>query len=241
MNKSLIQKRFAKNLTTYNENAVVQKVMAEKLYSMLDAACYDKILEIGCGTGILTSILSQKLNYKEFTANDLIGNCEDYIKSINPQIEFFPMDIENFVQRVQTKYDLIISNAVFQWIENFETFLSELYGLLEDGGSLLFSTFGENNFQEISSTLGVSLKYNSREYFQTILKDYDYEIIEDEIKLDFPTPKDVLKHIQKTGVNALVETHWTKSNMKNFETSYNFLTKNKPTLTYNPIYVKIKK
>ena len=29
MNKNLIQKRFAKNLNTYNDNAKIQKIMAE--------------------------------------------------------------------------------------------------------------------------------------------------------------------------------------------------------------------
>ena len=32
MNKNLIQKRFAKNLNTYNDNAKIQKIMAENLY-----------------------------------------------------------------------------------------------------------------------------------------------------------------------------------------------------------------
>lgn len=41
MNKNLIQKRFAKNLNTYNDNAKIQKIMAEKLVSLSDRKDYD--------------------------------------------------------------------------------------------------------------------------------------------------------------------------------------------------------
>ena len=64
MNKELIQKRFTKNLKTYNDNAKIQKIMAEKLLSYLDNNYYNNILEIGCGTGLLTSLAVQKLQFK---------------------------------------------------------------------------------------------------------------------------------------------------------------------------------
>lgn len=63
MNKNLIQKRFAKNLNTYNDNAKIQKIMAEKLVSLSDRKDYDSILEIGCGTGLLTEKVLKKLYF----------------------------------------------------------------------------------------------------------------------------------------------------------------------------------
>ena len=50
MNKDLIKKRFAKNLRTYNENAKIQKIMAENLIKYLDKKDFSNILEVGCGT-----------------------------------------------------------------------------------------------------------------------------------------------------------------------------------------------
>ena len=150
INKELIKKRFSKCITTYDENAKIQKRMAEKLFSLVERNDFDKILEIGCGTGLLTKIAIEKLNFRTYTANDIVGDCKDLIKQLSPEIKFIQADIENIIKDSNNKYDLIISNAVFQWIEDIEGFISTLYEKLEPNGVLLFSTFGLENFREIS-------------------------------------------------------------------------------------------
>ena len=141
MNKELIRKRFARNLDSYSDNAKIQKVMAERLFSFLEKKEFSKVLEIGCGTGFLTEIAARKLEFNSYIANDIVNECEDYIKEINPNIQFICDDIENFINESQEKYDLIVSNAAFQWVENFEGFIKQLYEMLNPNGVLLFSTF----------------------------------------------------------------------------------------------------
>ena len=126
MNKDLIRARFAKSLATYNENAKIQKRMAEKLISLLDSNSYSNILEIGCGTGFLTELIDKKIEFKKYTALDIVNQCEDYIKNINPQINFINIDVEEFVSKNTEKYDLIISNASLQWVNNFEEIIKKL-------------------------------------------------------------------------------------------------------------------
>lgn len=239
MNKDLIQKRFAKNLDTYNDNAKIQKKMAERLLSFLDRKDFDDILEIGCGTGFLTQLVNEKFSFKTYTANDIVESCEKYVKEINPKINFIPADIEKAVENSDKKYDLIISNAVFQWVENLESFIKLLVSKLNDGGVLLFSTFGPENFREVNFVLGKTLPYYSANELQEIIKDYK-NIVEQEMHvMAFKTPKDILKHIKSTGVNALEMVSWTKSDMQKFENGYNNFCSGIPTLTYHPIYVKI--
>lgn len=239
MNKDLIQKRFAKNLDTYNDNAKIQKKMAERLLSFLDRKDFDDILEIGCGTGFLTQLVNEKFSFKTYTANDIVESCEKYVKEINPKINFIPADIEKAVENSDKKYDLIISNAVFQWVENLESFIKLLVSKLNDGGILLFSTFGPENFREVNFVLGKTLPYYSANELQEIIKDYK-NIVEQEMHvMAFKTPKDILKHIKSTGVNALEMVSWTKTDMQKFENGYNNFCSGIPTLTYHPIYVKI--
>ena len=239
MNKDLIQKRFAKNLDTYNDNAKIQKKMAERLLSFLDRKDFDDILEIGCGTGFLTQLVNDSFNFNTYTANDIVESCEKYVKKINPKINFIPADIEKAVENSDKKYDLIISNAAFQWVENLESFIKLLVSKLNDGGVLLFSTFGPENLREVNIVLGKTLPYYSANELQEIIKHYK-NIVEQEMHvMAFKTPKDILKHIKSTGVNALEMVSWTKTDMQKFENGYNNFCSGIPTLTYHPIYVKI--
>lgn len=239
MNKDLIQKRFAKNLDTYNDNAKIQKKMAERLLSFLERKDFNDILEIGCGTGFLTQLVNDSFNFNTYTANDIVESCEKYVKEINPKINFIPADIEKAVEKSDKKYDLIISNAAFQWVENLESFIKLLISKLNEGGILLFSTFGPENFREVNFVLGKTLPYYSAKELQEIIKDYK-NIVEQEMHvMAFKTPKDILKHIKSTGVNALEMVSWTKTDMQKFENGYNNFCSGIPTLTYHPIYVRI--
>lgn len=241
MNKDLIKKRFSKCISTYDENAKIQKRMAEKLLSMLKNENYPKVLEIGCGTGLLTKLAIKKLEFKSYVANDIVGDCKDFITSLSPEIKFVQDDIENIIQKSDNKFDLIISNAAFQWIDDIENFINILYNKLEPNGILLFSTFGVENFRELSFALDKNLSYHSSKEYRELLKNFQLEIDEEAHILAFKTPKDVLKHIKLTGVNAIDETKWTKSDMIRFEKGYNNFCSFRPTLTYNPIYIKISK
>lgn len=238
MNKDLIKARFTKSLSTYDENARIQKKMAEKLVSFLSKSSYDSILEIGCGTGFLTELLDNKLEFKNYTALDIVNNCKSYIYKINPQIDFINNDIEEFIKKNSNKYDLIISNASLQWVENFEEIINTLKQHLTINGELIFSTFGRENYREIEIITGTTLNYYSPKELETMFP--NSEITAEIHIMAFETPKDVLKHLQLTGVNAIESKSWTKKDLTKFENAYRNICPNRPTLTYNPIYLKLK-
>lgn len=241
MNKDLIQKRFAKNLDTYNDNAKIQKRMAERLLSFLPKKDFSSILEIGCGTGFLTELINKEFVFDNYTANDIVSECETYVKKINPNINFVADDIEIAIKNSNKTYDLIISNAAFQWVENLKEFIELLMSKLNKDGILLFSTFGQENYREINFVLGKTLPYYSVVDLDEILKNYERRIEQEMHVMAFKTPKDILKHIKATGVNALEIVSWTKSDMQKFENGYNNFCSKTPTLTYHPIYVLLKK
>lgn len=242
INKELVKRRFRKNLENYNKNAKVQKQMSEKLFSFLDKTKeYKNILEIGCGTGLLTEKVSEKLVFENYICVDIVPECEEFIKEINENINFISSDIEEFLSTNNNSYDLIISNASLQWIENFEDFGKKLISRLNPNGILLFSTFGTENLREIFFIQGKTLNYHNLEYLKSIFKKYDIKAEEEIRIMSFKTPKEVLKHLKNTGVNGIEPMSWTKKDLAAFENSYNNFCSNNPTLTYNPIYICVNK
>ena len=234
IDKSLVKKRFSKSLNTYDDNAIVQKQMAEKLVDFLPKKEFNSILEIGCATGLLTKQIKEKLSYKTFCANDIVTESENYVKKIIPQATFIAGDIETI--NLDKKYDLIISNACLQWCNNIEETILKLKNSLNVGGVLAVSVFGKENIQEIN------------EIFEFSPKTVDIEklpkntlVVEETINMFFDTPIEVLKHIKLTGANAVKEMKMTKSLLKDFEEKYyeKFAQKNRVQLTYNPVYLII--
>ena len=149
INKELVHDRFAKNLDNYNENAKIQKRMAERLLTFVKNRSPKKVLEIGCGTGFLTKQINENLKFESYRAIDIVEECKTYIQEISQNIIFTPADIENFLKENNETFDLIISNASLQWVEDFEGVINSLKNRLNPNGELVFSTFGNENFREI--------------------------------------------------------------------------------------------
>ena len=65
INPKLIKKQFEKSFNSYNQNAIVQRLMAEKLVKNLSLikADFNSILELGCGTGILTKEIVKAIKF----------------------------------------------------------------------------------------------------------------------------------------------------------------------------------
>ena len=70
-----------------------------------------RVLEIGCGTGFLTSQICNNLSLESFVAVDIVEECEEYVHKISQDIIFIPADIEAFLKENRETFDLIISNA----------------------------------------------------------------------------------------------------------------------------------
>ena len=234
IDKSLVKKRFSKSLKTYDDNAIVQKQMAEKLVSFLPKKDFKSVLEIGCATGLLTKQIASKISFSSFSANDIVDEAENYVKEIIPTAEFINGDIEEI--KLDKKYDLIISNACLQWCTNIEETILKLKNSLNEGGILVISVFGKDNLKELNEIFDFSVKIVDIDKLpkNTLL-------VEETVNMFFDSPIDVLRHIKLTGANAIMEMKLTKSILKDFEEKYyeKFAQKNRVQLTYNPVYLII--
>lgn len=240
--KSLVRKRFMRSLATYSDHAAIQSQTATRLTDELIELAgtrFDRILEIGCGTGLLTNLLCRRLDYKQIYLNDLVDECRQ-VSELMPGGSFIPGDIEAITD-LPDQLDLIAANAVFQWLHDLPGLFHRLANRLVEGGILAFSTFGPDNLSEIKSLTGTTLQYPTLPDIINML-DGQYEILccyERSVKLEFPDPASVLRHLKLTGVTALNSPRWTKTDLEIFSQNYknNFATSNGVILTWQPIIV----
>lgn len=238
INPKLIKNHFEKSMDKYDKNAVVQQFTAAKLCEELLKIKnnFKSILELGCGTGLLTKELTSKTDYSKYTANDLIPKSKEYIGKIIKNFMF----IGGNAQKIKPNgtFDLIASNAMFQWFSNLEKVFDYYKNHLNKDGILAFSTFSPDNFKEIKALTGLTLEYTSLEEIKSLLsKNYKVLFAEEfEYKMNFSSPLELLAHMKNTGVNSLTTQKWTFKEVKEFCDKYKKIYPD-VSLTYTPIII----
>ncbi len=213
MYKNIISGNFSKSASSYDDHAEVQKECARKLLTLIKRKHFPRILEIGCGTGVYTHMLSKKYSDSEIVALDISDEMIKIAREKVPKegIDFISADGEQI--EVDGKFDLITSNASFQWFENLGTALRLFAGSLAEDGLLCFSMYGPETFKELEEVFKhhfgrrrwlSSAKFNSREETEERLKKHfkDFDIKEEHFTVDFFSLWDFLRNIKHTGTRG---------------------------------------
>jgi malonyl-CoA O-methyltransferase len=111
-----------------------------------------RILEIGCGTGVLTERLADAFPSAKIDAVDISSamtvearSCLAGKKRINWIIE----DARRLSEK--TKYPLIVSNCALHWITPIEMIIAKLASLLGQGGRLAFAVMLRGTLAELNA------------------------------------------------------------------------------------------
>ncbi|MEN8200853.1 MAG: methyltransferase domain-containing protein [Thermodesulfobacteriota bacterium] len=228
LDKEKIAHCFRRSLPTYDQAARVQRQLAARLLASLDilpAQAFDRVLEIGCGTGVFTEMLCREKRVGELFLNDLVIECEavvsDKLGGSEPaRLRPWFGDIETMA--LPETPSLVVSGATFQWFHDLPSFLARLARELESGTWLAFSLFGPGTLAEFSSLSSVELNYLSDSRIQALLKD-DFVLETRRTfhdRLFFSSVREVMGHIRATGVGGVGEYRWNKSGLRRFEEEY---------------------
>lgn len=239
--KQNLARSFLAASSTYSQNALIQDKMQSTLLELLKTHLplyCENVLELGCGSGMLTKKALGILKYKIYRALDIV-DFSDYFRE--SEVEFICADMEDF-SLLKTlfscqKNHLILSNAALQW-GNQKEILEFLPYITYQGGVLALGVFGLENLKEIRLLCGCGLDYLTLEEYQKILAP-QWEILtlfERQEKLHFNAPLEAFWHLKQSGVNAL------KPNFKITKQILSALQKDfNNTLTYNPLYILAQK
>ncbi len=155
--------RFNRSASSYESHADVQTRMADRLLDLWSGPVPQKILEFGCGTGILTRRLQKRFPESLLLATDAApAMLEEARKRCTENggggLQFVLQDAQGLSDFREhaisvSPFDLVASNALVQWFPDLEKHLEFAWRLVKPGGAYLLSGFSLSNFSELNSLL----------------------------------------------------------------------------------------
>lgn len=154
MNNTMNQLDGSWDAKLYNEKHSFVYDYGKDLIKLLNPKADECILDLGCGSGQLTSEISKK-------AKEAIGldSSPEMIKTARlnfPALEFQLGDATNF--HFKCKFDSIFSNATLHWVVDYGSAINCMYANLKPGGKLVVEFGGKGNVQIITEQLRKTLK-----------------------------------------------------------------------------------
>jgi malonyl-CoA O-methyltransferase len=146
--------RFSSAASTYHDLAFIQRHVARQLMKMLPRPSPPaRILEIGCGTGVLTKMLATAFPESGIDAVDfsaaMIAEARKNLAG-NKMIHWQVADARHISTAV--KYPLIISSCTLHWIAPLEPVLKKLSAMLLPGGCLAAAVMTRGTLAELHAS-----------------------------------------------------------------------------------------
>jgi len=147
--KRQISAAFSAAAERYDEAAGVQRRVAGRLVELVSDRVLDPspqhILEIGCGTGLLTGAIRKRWPRSVITATDIAHEMVAQAARHGSADRLMTMDGEQPTLGDE-RFDLILSSLTFQWFDNLHAALFRLRAMLRPGAALAFATMGAGSF-----------------------------------------------------------------------------------------------
>lgn len=141
-------KAFNKATASYDKHAVFQRKVG---YDLIDFAKpyinFDakNLLDAGCGTGYFSQYWKKQGYF--VTALDFAENMLQYAKKNSSADKYVQADLES-LSELSSSFDIIFSNLAFQWCNNFEIAINQLYQ--KTNQTIMFTTIVNNSLYELN-------------------------------------------------------------------------------------------
>ena len=155
LDKSHVRQSFSKSAQDYDQVAVLQREIGERMLERLDYVKLkpDIVLDAGAGTGHCSDGLLKRYNKAKVLSLDFaLPMLHQAVKKgrwlrrpscICGDIEHLPL--------ADQSVDLVFSNVAIQWCTDLQQTFSEFMRVLKPEGLLMFSTFGPDTLKELRS------------------------------------------------------------------------------------------
>jgi malonyl-CoA O-methyltransferase len=157
LDKKLVRESFDRAAARYDEVAVLQRKIGRRLLERLDLIKLQpqRIVDIGAGTGELSTALTKRYKGSEVLTLDLSPAMLKHARQRRGMVDkwfgkqhFVCADLEQ-LPLADNSADMIFSNFAIQWCSDLDLAFSEFQRVLRSNGLLLFTTFGPDTLKEL--------------------------------------------------------------------------------------------
>jgi malonyl-CoA O-methyltransferase len=152
-----IARCFGARAVDYERHADLQRSVADRLALLLPPLDAPRVLELGCGTGLLSRHLMAQYPEANFLFTDLAQTMLEQCRlnlgaHARGCARFVPMDSSKPDAGLGT-FDLIATSMALHWLSDPAASLDTLRSLLAPHGALLFAALGPESFTEWRNVL----------------------------------------------------------------------------------------
>lgn len=212
--KDKICKVFQRCAPDYEAFAKIHQEIEHRLLTRLDYFLMQPrtILDLGCGTGILSAQLKQRYPEALVVSTDIAQSMLAQVHKKQTPSHQWPLICAdmNLLPFDSASFDLIVTNQAIHWSSDIGGLFAELNRVLRLNGCLMFSTLGPDTFQELRQSwakidsdghvnefldmhhLGDALL---AEHFLDPVVDMEY------LTVHYPSVKELIRSLKKQGVH----------------------------------------
>ena len=213
--RNLVSSRFSSAAERYDSYAEHQKQIAGKLIDVIGETGCSRILELGCGTGILSRLLIKLYPHAQMVLTDSAPGMVSVCRTrVNPSslVRHSIWDFEGSMCR--QSFDLVASSCSLQWLKKPWDFGQRLHKLVSPGGLTVHAIPVKGmlkEFEDSFSGTGMdwpTLNYLSGDEWDRILIESGFRILEsfsDTFPVRYSSPADALRSLR--GIGASLTGH----------------------------------
>ena len=233
-NSATVQARFNRHAQSYDDVTPVQAALGTNLLRLAVERLSSppaRVLDLGCGTGRLTAEAAARWPNSVIEAVDCAPQMTVRAAERCPRAHISTEDALHYLSRNRDgSADLLLANAVFQWLPDRPRLFGQLRRVLSERGLLAFSTFGPETFCELRNVLSTIvpdrelLHLPSVEVWQQHLADAGFHATFWALKeaQTYPSAGAFLRTLQRSGA-SYAEGHkpFTRRNLEDIVAAYN--------------------
>lgn len=201
---SNVIEEFSRFAHQYDQHNIIQAKVAKIVVDKLPLNAYNRILDIGCGSGeVFKNLKDKDIAFEEFVAFD----------SSQPMLDIHPTEKRvikvcadfndsKFLKTLPFEtYDLLLSSSALQWSRDLDFTLGKLATLSKTFHAAVFTS---GTFKTLHQVANIKSPIYSAETVQkNILKHYsDISFELHHFTLTFESTREMFRYIKKSGVSS---------------------------------------